>query len=197
MFAALNSPLGYGGAYGAQPPTHTFADVTNIVSTFTNATYGTAPTNTYGTRLYPSACVKSLDFSGNAEQLLNIKMAGDSWLSVLGDSGHQCDEQFQADPELEQHRRHRRQHRLQHGHLRGDRELQSQRETATQVYWIVAGTQTPYVIGRGPLTMDGSIDWDPTNSETPLDLMLLNAQAPVSITVSNSRVSRTQGRRSR
>ncbi len=33
--------------------------------------------------------------------------------------------------------------------------------------------------------MDGSIDWTPTNSETPLDLMLLNAQAPVSITVSN------------
>ena len=54
-FAALNSPLGYGGAYGAQPPTHTFTDVTNIVNTFTSATYGTAPTNTYGARLYPSA----------------------------------------------------------------------------------------------------------------------------------------------
>src|SRR6185437_11162021 len=28
-WAALNSPLGYGGAYGAQPPTHTFCDTTN------------------------------------------------------------------------------------------------------------------------------------------------------------------------
>ena len=34
-WAALNSPLGYGGAYGAQPPTHTFTDVTNIVNVFT------------------------------------------------------------------------------------------------------------------------------------------------------------------
>ena len=38
----------------------------------------------------------------------------------------------------------------------------------TQVYWGVQGTQTPYVIARGPLNMDGSIQWDPTNSETPL-----------------------------
>ena len=42
------------------------------------------------------------------------------------------------------------------------------------------------MIARGPLTMDGSIDWTPTNSETPLDLMLLNAQAPMSITVTNN-----------
>ena len=63
---APNSQLGYGGAFGAQPPlTHTFTDVTNIVNTFTNATYGTAPTNTYGARQYPSGVLKSLDFSGN------------------------------------------------------------------------------------------------------------------------------------
>ena len=29
--------------------------------------------------------------------------------------------------------------------------------------------------------MDGPVDWDPTNTEMPLDLMLLNAQAPMSI----------------
>ncbi len=56
---------------------------------------------------------------------------------------------------------------------------------ATQVYWIVAGTQTPYIIARGPLTMDGTVDWTPANAEVPLDLMLLNAQAPMTITVSN------------
>ena len=55
----------------------------------------------------------------------------------------------------------------------------------TQVYWIVAGTQTPYIIARGPLTADGQVDFDPTNSEMPLDLMLLNSQAPMSIQVSN------------
>ena len=82
-FAALNSQLGYGGAFGAQPPTHTLTDVTNIVNTFTSATYGTAPTNTYGARQYPSAVLKSIDFSGNAEQLLNLKMMGDAWLSTI------------------------------------------------------------------------------------------------------------------
>jgi hypothetical protein len=34
--------------------------------------------------------------------------------------------------------------------------------------------------------MDGTIDWNPTNSEMPLDLMLLNAQAGVTVTVTNS-----------
>ena len=62
-WAALNSALGYGGAYGAQPPTHTFTDVTNIVNVFTSATYGTAPANTYGARAYASACLKNVDFS--------------------------------------------------------------------------------------------------------------------------------------
>jgi len=86
-FAALNSQLGYGGAFGAQPPTHTFTDVTNIVSTFTNATYGTAATNPFGARYYPFSCLKSIDFSGNAEQLLGIKMAGDSFLSARFPTG--------------------------------------------------------------------------------------------------------------
>ena len=85
-FAALNSQLGYGGAYGAQPPTHTFTDVTNIVNVFTSASYGTAPSNAYGARQYASACLKSMDFSGNAEQLLGIKMAGDTWLSTAASS---------------------------------------------------------------------------------------------------------------
>ena len=34
--------------------------------------------------------------------------------------------------------------------------------------------------------MDGSIQWDPTNSEVPLDYMLLNSQAPMSISVTNT-----------
>ena len=82
-FAALNSPIGYGGAYGAQPPTHSLCDVTNIVNTYTNATYGTAPTNTYGARIYPSGVLKSLDFSGNAEQNLGVKLSGEAWLSQV------------------------------------------------------------------------------------------------------------------
>jgi hypothetical protein len=186
-FAALNSQLGYGGAFGAQPPTHTFTDVTNIVSTFTNSTYGTAATNTYGARYYPFSCLKNIDFSGNAEQLLGIKMAGDSFISAPWPSGSQptlnvtsarpipnwnstvstigpSGQTMQTDV--------------------GEFSVSFKRQT--QVYWTVQGSQTPFVIARGPLTMDGTIQYDPTNNEFPLDYMLLNAQAPMSIICTNS-----------
>ena len=58
-----------------------------------------------------------------------------------------------------------------------------------QVYWTVQGIQTPYVIARGPLNADGSLDFDPTNSEMPLDLMLLNSQPPVTITTTNTGIA--------
>ena len=56
----------------------------------------------------------------------------------------------------------------------------------TQVYWTVQGSQTPVIIARGPLTMDGSIEWTPTQTEQPLDMMLLNAQGPMIIVATNT-----------
>ena len=186
-FAALNSNLGYGGAYGAQPPTHTFTDVTNIVNTFTNATYGTAATNPFGARYYPFSCLKNIDFSGNAEQLLGVKVAGDSFLSSPWPSG--------SSPTL---------------NVTSSRPIPNWNSTVstvgpsgqivntdvgefsvsfkrqTQVYWTVQGIQQPFVIARGPLTMDGTIQYDPTINEFPLDYMLLNAQAPMTITCTNA-----------
>jgi hypothetical protein len=191
-FAALNSPLGYGAAYGAQPPTHTFADVTNIVSVYTSATYGTAPTNAFGARLYPSGVLKDISFSGNAEQLLNLRMTGDSWISVPSGTavtnvttnsrpvpnwnstvvtGGYTITSAAANP------------------YNGIGNFGISFKRGTQVYWTVQGLQSPYIIARGPLTMDGTLDWTPTNSETPLDLMLLNAQTPTTITVTNSGIS--------
>ena len=186
-FAALNSALGYGGAYGAQPPTHTFTDVTNVVSTFTSASYGTAPVNTYGARQYASACLKSLDFSGNAEQLLGIKMAGDTWLSTAS-SGAVTNVTTNSRPIPNWNTTvvvagNTISSSGTYG-IVGEFSVSFKRQT--QVYWGVQGTQTPYVIARGPLNMDGSIQYDPTNSEMPLDLMLLNAQAPMSIVVTNT-----------
>ena len=185
-FAALNSPLGYGGAYGAQPPTHTFSDITNIVSVFTSASYGTAPVNTYGARQYASGVLKSLDFSGNAEQLLNIKMTGDSWLSVAaGTAPVNTTPVTRPIPNWNSTVVIAGNTVSSSGAYAGIGNFSVSFKRQTQTYWIVAGTQTPFVIARGPLSMDGSIEWDPTNSETPLDLMLMNAQAPMSITVSN------------
>jgi hypothetical protein len=186
-WAALNSPLGYGGAYGAQPPTHTFTDVTNIVNVFTNATYGTAPTNTYGARMYPSACLKDIAFSGNAEQLLSLKMTGDSWISqVAGTAVTNITTSSRPIPNWNSTVVIAGNTVSSTGVYSGIGTFDVTFTRATQVYWTVQGIQNPYVIARGPLNMNGSIEWDPTNSETPLDLMLLNAQAPMSIVVTNT-----------
>lgn len=191
-FAALNSQLGYGGAFGAQPPTHTFTDVTNIVNVFTGATVGgvtypTAPANAFGARVYPSAVLKSIDFSGNAEQLLSLKMAGDTWLSqAAGTSPTNLTTNSRPIPNWNSTVTTMGYTIASTGTYSGIGEFSVSFKRTTQVYWIVSGTQTPMVIARGPLNMDGTINWDPTNSEMPLDLMLTNAQGPMTITVTNN-----------
>lgn len=188
-FAALNSQLGYGGAFGAQPPTHTFTDVTNIVNVFTSASFGNAPSNPFGARVYPSAVLKSIDFSGNAEQLLSLKMAGDTWLSqAAGTSPTNLTTNSRPIPNWAATVTIGGNTVSSTGSYAGIGEFSVSFKRTTQVYWIVAGTQTPYVIARGPLNMDGTISWDPTNSETPLDLMLLNAQAPMNISLTNANI---------
>lgn len=186
-WAALNSALGYGGAYGAQPPTHTFTDVTNIVNVMTSATYGTAPTNTFGARQYPSGVLRSIDFSGNAEQLLNVRMQGDSWISTVATSAvTNTTTNSRPIPNWNSTVTTLGFTLSSSNTYSGIGEFSVSFKRTTQVYWIVSGTQQPFVIARGPLNMDGSIQWDPTNSEFPLDLMLLNAQGPMSIVVTNS-----------
>lgn len=183
-FAALNTQLGYGGAFGAQPPTHTFTDVTNIVNVMTSATYGTAPTNTYGARYYPFAVLKQIDFSGNAEQLLGIKMSGDSFLSQPWGSGTQPTlKTTNARPVPNWNSTVTI---LDQGTVTTIGEFSVSFKRTTQVYWTVQGSQQPFVIARGPLNMDGTIQYDPTISELPLDLMLLNAQGPMVITCTNT-----------
>jgi hypothetical protein len=186
-FAALNSPLGYGGAYGAQPPTHTLTDVTNIVNTFTSASYGSAPTNAYGARQYPSAVLKSMDFSGNAEQLLGVRMAGESWISTVATSSvSNITTNSRPIPNWDTTVVVGGNTLSSSGTYAGIGNFTYTPTRGTQVYWIVAGTQTPYIIARGPLTCQGALDFQPTNSEMPLDLMLLNSQAPLSISTTNA-----------
>ncbi len=193
-FSALNSQLGYGGAYGAQPPTHTFTDVTNIVNVFGGATVGstTFPSSTvnpYGARWYPFSVLKNIDFAGNAEQLLGIKMAGDSFISApvpsgtapsLNVTGARPIPNWNSTVTMLGYTI------ASSGLYNGIGEFSVSFKRQTQVYWTVQGSQTPYVIARGPLTMDGTIQWDPTNNEMPLDLMLSNAQGPVSISCTNA-----------
>ena len=189
-WAALNSPLGYGGAYGAQPPTHTFCDTTNIVNTFTSASYGTVSTNTYGARLYPSGVIKSLDISGNAEQLLGIKMSGDAWISqIAGTAVTNVTTNSRPVPNWDTTVVFAGNTLTSSNTYNGVGEFGFSAKRTTQVYWTVQGTQNPYIIARGPLMADASLQFDPTNSEMPLDLMLLNSQAPLSITTTNAGIA--------
>ena len=189
-FAALNSALGYGGAYGAQPPTHTLTDVTNLVNTFTTASYGTVTSTGIGARQYPSSVLKSLDFSGNAEQILSVKMTGDSFLSNLaGTAITNVTTNSRPVPNWNTTVVLAGNTINTSGTYAGVGNFSVNAKRATQVYWIVAGTQTPYVIARGPLTADGQVDFTPTNTEIPLDLMLLNSQAPLSITTTNAGIA--------
>jgi hypothetical protein len=189
-FAALNSSLGYGGAYGAQPPTHTLCDTTNVVNTFTSSTYGTVASTGIGARLYPSCVIKDLSFQGNAEQLLGIRCSGDAWLSVLaGTAITNTTTNSRPVPNWNTTVVVAGNTISSSNTFAGIGDFTYGPKRATQVYWIVAGTQTPYIIARGPLTCDGSLNFQPTNSEMPLDLMLLNSQAPLSITTTNSGIA--------
>jgi hypothetical protein len=186
-FSSLNSQLGYGGAFGAQPPTHTFTDVSNIVSVYTSATYGTAPTNAFGARVYPSGVLKDVTFSGNAEQLLGLRMTGDSWISVpAGTAVTNITTNSRPVPNWNSTVVTGGYTLTSSNPYNGIGNFSVGIKRGTQVYWTVQGTQQPYIIARGPLTIDGQMDWTPSNSETPLDLMLLNAQTPTTITVTNS-----------
>ena len=192
-FAALNSQLGYGGAFGAQPPTHTFTDVSNIVNTYTSPTYGTLASTGIGARQYASAVLKSMDFSGNAEQLLNIKMMGESWLSVLaGTAPTNITTSARPVPNWNTTMN------ILGTQINNIGEFSYSFKRTTQTYWTLQGIQTPYVIARGPLDVTGSIQWDPIINEQPLDMMLLNAQGPMTVTTTNTGVvaggvSNTQG----
>ena len=190
-FAALNSPLGYGGAYGAQPPTMTITDVTNIVNTFTSASYGTVLTNTYGARQYSFACLKTLDLSGNAEQLLGIRMTGDSFLSVIsGTAVTNVTTNSRPIPNWDTNLVVAGFTISSSGVVLGRRELQRRGQAHQPGVLDGSGNPGPVRHRPRPPQRRRHPGFRPDEfSEMPLDLMLLNSQPPVSISVSNSNIT--------
>ncbi len=177
-FALLNSQLGYGGVIGAQPPTHTLTDNDNL-------NYAGSPgTNTSGARSYPSACVQTLDFTGNAEQLLSARVTGNSWLSapataaptntvsaVLPQAAWNS-QVFIGGTAA--------------GNLVttiGDWAINVRR--TLQVYFNTQGNSNPYIIGRGQLDITGSMNFTTPGDESPLYYMLNNTQPQVRIVLDN------------
>jgi len=166
-FALLNSDLGYGGIPGAQPPTHTLTDHTSL-------------TATVGARSYPSACLSKLDFTGNAEQLLEVKFTGNSWLSAPA-SASPVKTLTAAEPVAAW------QSAVKIGGTPvydiGDWAVSVTRKL--QTYWTAQGSPNPFVIARGELSITGTLNFTVAEDESALLYMLNNTQPSLQITLSN------------
>jgi len=174
-FALLNSAIGYGGAYGSQPPTHTITDIDNL-------NYGTV--NTSGARSYPSACVQTIDFTGNAEQLLSVKFTGNSWISAPASTAPTITVSTVVPVAAWQSQ-------VYIGGTApsnlvttiGDWAVNVKR--TLQTYFNTQGIQNPYIIGRGQLDITGTLNVTTPADETPLYWMLLNTQPLLQIVLDN------------
>jgi hypothetical protein len=163
-FALLNSQLGYGGVAGAQPPTHTFTDNTNLNYS------GTPGTNTSGARAYPGAAISTIDLSGNAEQLLSVKFSGNSWISQP--AGSTPTNVISATVPVANWRAQIYIGGTAAGNLVntiGEWSISMKRQLA--VMWTVDGQQNPYVIARGPLTGTMGFKFSTPADEYALNLM--------------------------
>jgi hypothetical protein len=159
-FAILNTGNG-------QPPTHSVTDFTNL----------TAST---GARTYPSTCLSSLEISGNAEQLLMMKVSGNSWLSAAAAARPVNTTSFVIP--LANWRSTVTVGGTQIYNI-GEWSIKIARQL--QTYWTAQNGQNPFIIARGGLTISGDLDYSVAQDESPLTNMLTAGYLPVVITISN------------
>lgn len=178
QFALLNSQLGYGGVAGAQPPTHTLTDNTNLNYS------GTPGTNTSGARAYPGAAVSSFDLSGNAEQLLEIKFAGNSWLSQPA-ATTPTNVVSQVVPVANWRAQIYIGGTAPANQVTDIGEWTLNLKRQLQVYWTVDGQQSPFIIARGPMTATFSLNFTTPPDETPLSYMLYQGYQRIFISLSS------------
>ena len=167
VFNVLNSTAGYGGANGAQPPTHSLTDTTYL----TPSVYG---------RTYPGACVGQLEANGNAENLFMGKASGNTWLSAPASTTATNSTTFTVP--LPNWRS-----TMTIGTVPvydiGEYTVTLKRELA--VYWTEQGSQSPFVIARGTLDAAGTMKFTVPSDEFALDLMLNDTQPSVTIVATN------------
>jgi hypothetical protein len=161
-FAILNSGSG-------QPPLLTATDYTGI----------TAVT---GARSYSDLCCSQIDITGNTEQLFEMKVSGNSWLSIPAAGGGKpvnvpspvvpiaaWDTVIDIGGSTMTQA--------------GEYGFSIKREL--QVYWTAQGTQSPFIIGRGTLDATSTLTYSVATDETGLTRMLQNEQPPMQVTVTN------------
>lgn len=159
-FALLNTGNG-------QPPTHTFTDFTGL----------TAST---GARMYPSCCVAQLDVTGNAEQLLDLKVTGNSWISTpAGTTPTNATSWVTPVPNW------RSTVTVGGSTVNSLGEWAFSMKRQLQVYFTAQGSQNPYIIARGGLSITGTFNYTVASDESPLTQMLNNTQPVVVVNVGN------------
>jgi hypothetical protein len=155
-------------ASSGQPPTHTFTDYTSL-------------TSTVGARAYVGACVGVIDITGNAEQLLEFKMTGSSWVSApAASTPTNTVSTVVPIPNW------RSTVTVGGTQIYDVGEWTVSLKRTLQVYWTDQGsTQNPYIIARGPLDATGMINYTVPTDESALTQMLNNTQPALSINIGN------------
>ena len=178
VFALLNSQLGYGGVAGAQPPTLSLTDLTNLNYT------GSPGTNTSGARTYPSACISDITFTGNAEQLLDVKVTGNSWISAPASAAPTTT--ISSVIPVANWRG-----QIYIGGTAAANQVLQVGEWALsvkrqlQIYHTVQGVQNPYIIARGPLSASMTMGFSTPYDESPLAYMDYLGYQYIHIVLSN------------
>lgn len=170
-FSLLNTTGPYGNA---QPPTHTLTDYTSL-------------TPSTGARSYPSACVSQLDFTGNAEQLLMQKVAGNSWLSAAASQTPVNTTSFTVP--VPNWRSTVTVGGVQYSNF-GEWSVSIKRQL--QIYWTAQGAQNPYIIARGGLGAEIGLNQSVSSDETALGWMLSSGPLAVQIQISNGLTSTSE-----
>src|SRR6266568_8240166 len=160
VWNALNSGTG-------QPPSHTLIDYSGI------------PAGT-GARAYVSSCVSSLDFTGNAEQILSWKVTGSSWISAIASTKPTAQSAYVVPiPNW------RGNVTVGGGTIYNIGEWSISLKRPLKIYWTAQNSQNPFFIARGPLDCVGTLNYTVATDETPLTLMLNNTQPAVNIAINN------------
>jgi hypothetical protein len=178
-FYQLNSGVGAGGSLAAQPPTHTFTDYTGI-------------TATVEARSYPGAVINEVQFTGASQDLLQWSAKAESWISaptaskpVAAVSGTAAQASWRAKSGIA-------------GPASGGTLVNNIQEwtytisRATSVEFANNGTQNPFSIVRGPITVTGALKFMPAIDETPLQYMLNNSQPLMQTIADNGLASTSQ-----
>jgi hypothetical protein len=179
-FAALNAGTG-------QPPTYSMLDSTNVIDT------NTPPTNTYGQRYYTSMCLAQLDFTISSEALFTQKASGTAFASApttqapLSATAAYTPAAITALPipawssniQLALPG-------INSGNIAvvtNVGEITFSLKRKLQVYWTDDGSQSPYMIARGPLGCTGTVKAVVAQDEQILTSMLKNFQGALQASV--------------